>query len=81
MIHSTHIQKAIEVCGSQEKLAARVGVSQVAVSKWLRGGDIDPRRAPLIEEATGGVVSRADLFPDLWPPDQPDLNPTAAHAA
>jgi len=60
------IQKAISVAGGQVALAKKVGVSQGAVSKWVKGGVIRPENAKLIQKATGGLVKAADLRPDIF---------------
>lgn len=64
------IMKALALAGSQSALARLVGVTQGAVNKWVRGGGVDPVNALRIEAATGGVVSKSDLRPDLWPPQE-----------
>lgn len=60
------IKKAIEVVGSQEKLAAQLGIKQPTVSQWLRGDrPIPAERCPAIERATSGAVLCEDLRPDI----------------
>lgn len=52
---------------TQEELAHAVGVTQPMVSFWVSGAcRITAERAVLIERATGGMVSRKDLRPDLF---------------
>lgn len=51
---------------TQPWLAARVGVSQSAVSQWLRDG-VSAERVPAIVAATEGEVTAHDLRPDLYP--------------
>ncbi|HDR2501984.1 TPA: helix-turn-helix domain-containing protein [Enterobacter roggenkampii] len=36
------IQRALEIVGSQKRLADICGVSQPAVHKWLNGGSVSP---------------------------------------
>lgn len=60
------IKSAIEIAGSQKKLADACGVSQVAVSKWFRGGDIRAEHAIAVEKATDGKVTREQLRPDIF---------------
>ena len=60
------IALAIAMFGSQQKLAAACGVSQGAVHKWLYGGRVSAENAVAIERATGGLVSKAALRPDLF---------------
>lgn len=59
------IKKAINIVGSQEKLAALCGVSQPAVSKWLDGGRVSPERVQAIVNATDGQVRANEIRPDL----------------
>jgi len=57
------IQKAIEICGSQEKLAIKAGISQSAVHKLLRS-KCDPSLSTIkkIEIATGGAVKAEEFL-------------------
>lgn len=63
------------------ELAQIVGVSQPAVSGWVRRGVIPPARCALVERATSGRVMRWDLRPAdwhlIWPEliDRPDAPP------
>lgn len=60
------IKKAIEVVGSQKKLAAQLGIKQPTVSQWLRGERPVPApRCPAIEQATDGAVRCEELRPDV----------------
>ncbi|MFB0692988.1 transcriptional regulator [Agrobacterium pusense] len=63
-----HIRRAIEVVGSQEKLAEKAGCSQQQIS-WLltRAKKISAEHAVCFEQATDGAVTRSDLRPDLFP--------------
>ena len=67
------LQKAIEIVGSQAKLAEKIGVNQQLVSYWRNGSvnGVPPRFALAIEKATDGAVKRADLRPDIWD-DEPE---------
>ncbi len=59
-----HIQKAIDLLGSQTALADAVGVNQSSVWNWLnRDKSISLERAIQIEEATRGKVLASDLCP------------------
>ena len=60
------IALAIAMFGSQQKLAAALGVSQGAVHKWLYGGRVSAENSIGIERVTGGRVSKAVLRPDLF---------------
>lgn len=61
------VLKAIEVCGSAAKLAERIGKSQQFVYQMRNGRKPIPAKlAPVISSATGGIVSKSTLRPDLW---------------
>lgn len=55
------ISRAIDELGSQEKLAKSCGVSQNAVSLWLKGGGISAVLAKKIEDATQGKVTMREV--------------------
>lgn len=57
-ISSTGIAEALKQAGSQAQLADRLGVSQQAVSIWLRRGWVPVRRALEIEAQFGIPRSR-----------------------
>ena len=62
------LQRAIAKVGSQSALARLLGVSQAAVSKWVRNSKHLPAQHVLpVEDVTG--ISRHDLRPDLYPRD------------
>lgn len=54
------ISRAVRLAGSQEKLAEKLGVTQQAVSVWLRRAWVPLRRAQEIEALLG--VPRASLI-------------------
>lgn len=54
------IHQAIRAAGSQQKLAASLGVSQQAISAWLERGWVPLRRAQEIEISFG--IPRAKLI-------------------
>lgn len=61
------VKRAIEMFGSQAKLAKQANLSQGAISKWIRGDGIPTgESAKLIEIATGGLVTRQELRPDIF---------------
>ncbi|MDH8639157.1 helix-turn-helix domain-containing protein, partial [Klebsiella pneumoniae] len=59
------IQKAIDIAGSQKKLADLCGVAQPTVWRWLHGGGIDARYVMKIVSATNGRIKAAEIRPDL----------------
>jgi len=65
-MENKHINTAIKEVGGQRLLAALVGVSQAAVSKWRLGRKITAENAVGIEKATKGKVTRKDLRPDVF---------------
>lgn len=54
------IAEAVALAGNQTRLAERLGVTQQAISGWLRRGWVPLRRAQEIEAVTG--VARARLI-------------------
>jgi DNA-binding transcriptional regulator YdaS (Cro superfamily) len=73
----THVQaltKAVEIAGSQGKLAAaladylgRPTVKQQTVSYWLANETLlGPEWWPAIEHVTNDAVTREDLRPDVF---------------
>jgi DNA-binding transcriptional regulator YdaS (Cro superfamily) len=60
------IDRAIAIAGGQSALAKWLGVSQAMVHKWKGGASITPERAKQIEVATGGLVKRHELRPDIF---------------
>lgn len=60
------IEKAINILGSQKKLAMKVGVSQPNVWSWLhRKKKVSPERVLKIVHATEGEVKAHQIRPDL----------------
>lgn len=52
---------------TQAALARKIGVSQGMVYQWLHGiRPISALSARAIEEATGGLVSKVELRPDIF---------------
>jgi DNA-binding transcriptional regulator YdaS (Cro superfamily) len=63
----THIEAAVQLKGSQLKLAEAAGCSQQHISYLLRrAAQISAEMAAAIDEATGGRIPRARLRPDLF---------------
>ncbi|MBE7564194.1 helix-turn-helix domain-containing protein [Acidithiobacillus sp. HP-6] len=61
------LDRAVSHFGSQSSLARTLGVCPMAVSHWRRRG-VPLARAIAIERATAGVVTRAELRPDIFGP-------------
>lgn len=67
------LEKAIELAGSQEKLAGMTGYTQGAISQMLnREGKASIKAALQFEDALEGKVTRYQLRPDFFgsPPDK-----------
>lgn len=63
--------KAIDIVGGQAALARFCGVSQPSVNKWLHKSRYVPAERVLdIERATKGKVTRYQLRPDIYPPEE-----------
>ena len=55
-------------------LARAIGVKPPTVNQWVKGERPIPHRfGPAIEKATGGQVTRKELFPDSWQRIWPEL--------
>lgn len=60
-------RRAIDRAGSQQALAAAIGVSQQHVSYILtQAKRIPPEVAVAIDRFTGGEIAKSDLRPDLF---------------
>ena len=61
------VRRAIEHCGSQAELERQSGIAQQTLS-WLlhKAPKISAEHAIALERATGGVVRRYELRPDLF---------------
>lgn len=66
------LQRAVEITGGQSALARAIGVKQAHVWYWLNRmqGKVTAEHVLAIESATGGQVTRSELRPDLYPPDE-----------
>jgi DNA-binding transcriptional regulator YdaS (Cro superfamily) len=58
------LERAIEKLGSSARLAARIGITEQAISQWRR---VPYLRVLEIERATG--IPRTELRPDIYPPE------------
>lgn len=63
------IARAIEICGTQKRLARKAGMSPAQVSRMLsRIRSITANAAVGIHQATDGQVPKHTLRPDLFDP-------------
>lgn len=51
---------------SQGRLASSLGISQSAISQWVKRG-VPAERVPAVVRATKGAVTAHELRPDLYP--------------
>ena len=73
------IGKAIKACKTQKQLADAVGVHQSFVSQWLNDErPVPPTKCRAIEIATAGVVTAAELRPDVFGEPEPKPDTEAA---
>lgn len=63
-----HIEAAIDLFGSQARLAQAVGCTQQQISYLLKAKSITAEMAKKLDDATGGRVSKHDLKPDVFGP-------------
>jgi DNA-binding transcriptional regulator YdaS (Cro superfamily) len=62
-----HIRRAVEIAGSQAKLAEGIGMSQQGVSFLLtRAKNVSVEVAVAIDRYTKGKISKAALRPDIF---------------
>ncbi|UBM42328.1 transcriptional regulator [Hafnia paralvei] len=65
-VFDSPMAKAVHVAGGQSSLAKKVGVTQGAVWKWVRGiKNVSPVHAVAVSNAVDGVVKPHELRPDL----------------
>lgn len=64
-MNNSGLQKAINLAGTQTKLAELLGVYPQLVQSWVKT-NVPPARAVQIERATKGAVTRAELRPDIF---------------
>lgn len=70
-MHTTALEKAVELLGSQAELARKIGKKQAHIWNWLhRDRRVPADMAMQIELATDGKVTRHELRPDIYP-EQP----------
>lgn len=60
------IKSAIDMFGSETKLASAIGFAQPSINDAKRKGRVGPLMALAIDKATEGRISKHELRPDLW---------------
>jgi len=61
------IRRAVEICGTQDLLAKKAGLSQQAIGKYLYSGSIPKAQTALrLSEAVNGELTPADFAPDAY---------------
>lgn len=74
-----HVRRAVQITGSQQKLADALGCTQQQISYLLTSaGRISAEMALKIDRATAGEVGFAELRPDLAAPVRPVEKASAA---
>lgn len=68
------IREAVEMLGSQERLAAAIGCSQQRISQLIRADRISAEMAVAIDRVTGGRVPRAALRPDIFRSEESEVS-------
>lgn len=72
-------QYLLEERGRQASLARAIGAHAPDISRWADGTRTIPVvHAAAIESATGGLVTRKEMFPDDWQRIWPELAETSA---
>lgn len=64
----THIKRAVEIAGSQKKLATAIGCSPNAIIEARKRGQVSWKMALRIDELSNGEISKHDLRPDVFGP-------------
>ncbi|MDF4024106.1 YdaS family helix-turn-helix protein [Luteibacter sp. PPL201] len=60
------LDRVIEILGSQEELAARLGIKSPSITGWRNRNRIPSERCLALEEVTGGQVTRYEMRPDVF---------------
>lgn len=60
------LDRACKILGSQEALAAALGIRGPSISGWRERKRVPAERCVAIEQATKGQVSRSELRPDIF---------------
>lgn len=58
------LKNIIATCGSQEKLAAEIGLTQQAISRWVKSGKVPAEHVRKVSIVTG--VYPHEIRPDIF---------------
>jgi hypothetical protein len=70
-VHTRVLHRACQIAGGVDKLAARLGVSQTMLYRWLDGEDVPPSRI---------FLKAVDLILPTWGPEDDALAKAIAAA-
>lgn len=70
------VSSVVAFFGSQVALARGIGVTQQAVSYWLKSGQIPPTHCAKVEVLSNGRFTRKELCPNGWQSIWPELAAT-----
>ncbi len=63
-------EKAIYFCGGARRLAEALSVTGPAVDQWRKRHRIPAEHILAVEKLTDGFVTRYQLRPDIYPPNE-----------
>jgi DNA-binding transcriptional regulator YdaS (Cro superfamily) len=67
-IMNNPLLRAIEICGSQKSLGARIGKGQYLVSAWVRRGcRVSSEFVIAVSKAIDWQITPHELRPDIYP--------------
>ena len=58
-------EKAIQINGSQQELARKIGVSQFTISRWLKGEGVNSKYIQALSDATKNEITVEELIKAL----------------
>lgn len=62
----TPLDRAVNHFGTKAALARAIGVSPMTVQHWFRGRRVPVKHAVRLEAAAPGIVTAAELRPDVF---------------
>lgn len=64
------LERAIATAPSLSEFALRLGVSPQVVAMWKKRDRVPAERVLDVERVTEGKVTRSELRPDIYPPQE-----------